>query len=115
MAIQIASNNLDSPITFPANTEIYFTVIGLSATRLKGLLELNGSDHLIDTIVNPKESFLFYQNMGTEMQMTLKQLAEPPTENGLAGFYYRLKAETLLYHVFNQLRNRQFTGHSSVN
>lgn len=102
-------------ITFPANTEIYFTVIGLSATRLKGLLELNRPDHLIDTIVNPKESFLFYENMGTETQMTLKQLSEPQAENAFAGFYYRLKAETLLYDVFNQLHNRQSTGHSSVN
>lgn len=115
MAIQIASNNIDSLITFPAHTEIYFTVIGLSATRLKGLLELNRPDHLIDTIVNPKESFLFYESMGTETQMTLKQLSEPQSEKGLAGFYYRLKAETLLYDVFNQLHNRQSTGHSPVN
>lgn len=115
MAIQIASNNLDSVITFPAHTEIYFTVIGLSATRLKGLLELNHPDHLIDTIANPKESFLFYESMGPETQMILKQLSETQSENGLAGFYYRLKAETLLYHVFNQLHNRQSTSHNPVN
>lgn len=115
MAIQIASNNFDSLITFPANTEIYFTVIGLSATRLKGLLELNRPDPLIDTIINPKESFLFYESMGAETQMTLKQLSEPQSENGLAGFYYRLKAEALLYSVFSQLHNRQSTGHTPVN
>lgn len=115
MAIQIASNNFDSLITFPAGTEIYFTVIGLSATRLKGLLELNRPDPLIDTIVNPKESFLFYEGMGTETQMTLKQLSQPQAENGLAGFYYRLKAETLLYDVFNQLHNRRSTGLSPLN
>jgi AraC-like DNA-binding protein len=115
MAIQIASNNFDSLITFPANTEIYYTVIGLSAARLKGMLELNRPDYLIDTIVNPNGSFLFYESMGTEAQMTLKQLSEPQAENGFAGFYYRLKAETLLYNVFYQLHNRQSTGHSPVN
>ena len=64
MAIQIASNNLDSLITFPAHTEIYYTVIGLSATRLKGLLELNHPGPLIDSIVDPKESFLFMKVWG---------------------------------------------------
>ena len=115
MAIQVASNNLDSVITFPANTDIYFTVVGLSAKRLKTLLDLDGPDHLIDTIVNPKESFLFYESMGTETQITLKQLSEPQAKNGLAGFYYRLKAETLLYNVFHQLHNRQSNGHHPVN
>ena len=115
MAIQIAANNLDSLITFPAHTEIYYTVIGISATYLSGLLELNRPDHLIDTIVNPKGSFLYNESMGTDIQMTLKQLSESQAENGLAGFYYRLKAETLLYAVFSQLHNRRPTGHSPVN
>jgi len=115
MAIQIASNNLDSLIIFPANTEIYYTVIGISTSRLKTLLELSQPNKLIEAIVNPIESFLFYESMGTETQMTLKQLSEPQSENGFASFYYRLKAETLLYNVFNQLHNRQSTAHSPVN
>lgn len=115
MAIQIAANNLDSLITFPAHTEIYYTVIGISVTHLKTLLEFNRPDHLIDTIVNPQGSFLFYESMGTEIQMTLKQLSEPQSANGFAGFYYRIKAETLLYAVFSQLHNRRSTGHSPVN
>lgn len=115
MAIQIASNNLDSLITFPANSEIYYTVLGISITRLKALLELRQPDELIEAVVNPKESFLFYESMGTETQMILKQLSEAQAENGLAGFYYRVKAETLLYDVFNQLHNRRSTGHSAVN
>jgi len=115
MAIQIASNNLDSLTTFPANTDIYYSVIGLSATRLRGLLALDRPDHLIDTIANPKGSFLFYQSMDTGTQMTLRELSAPQAENGLTAFYYRLKAETLLYDVFKQLHNRQYTGHSPVN
>ncbi|MCC8423543.1 AraC family transcriptional regulator [Mucilaginibacter sp. UR6-11] len=115
MAIQIASNNLDSVVTFPANSEIYYTVLGISISRLKTLLELRQPDELINAIVNPKGSFLFYESMGTETQMTLKQLSEPQSANGLAGFYYRLKAATLLYDVFTKLHNRRSTGHSPVN
>ncbi|QEC74653.1 helix-turn-helix domain-containing protein [Mucilaginibacter ginsenosidivorax] len=115
MAIQIASNNLDSVVTFQANSEIYYTVLGISISRLKTLLELRQPGKLINAIVNPKESFLFYESMGTETQMPLKELSEPQAANGLAAFYYRLKAETLLYAVFTKLQNRQSTGHSPVN
>jgi hypothetical protein len=52
LAIQIASNNLDSLIAFPANKEIYYTVLGISASRIKNLLSLNQPDALIDTIIN---------------------------------------------------------------
>lgn len=115
MAIQIASNNLDSLIAFPAHKEIYYSVLGLSSVRLKTLLSLNQPNTLIDTIINPKGSFLFYESMATDTQMTLKQLSEAQSTNAFPGFYYRLKAETLLYDVFNQLHNRQSAGHNPVN
>lgn len=115
MAIQLASNNFDSLITYPANTEIFYTVLGISATRLKALLAIDRPGALVDAIVNPKESFLFYEGMSTETRMTLKQLSEPQPQNVLAGYYYRLKAESLLYDVFSQLYSRQLPKHSTVN
>jgi len=115
MAIQIASNNLDSVITFPANTEIYFNVVGISAARLDAVLTLSRPDPLIEAITNPKGSFLFYESMGAEAQIALKQLSEDQVDNPLASFYYRLKVEGLLYYVFDKLCNRQAAHHSPVN
>lgn len=114
-AIQIASNNLDSVITFPAHSEIYFTVIGFSAKYLHQLLKLNRPDPLIETISHPEGSFLFYESMSAEAQATLKQLAEPQDQNGLANFFYRTKVQLLLYDVFSKLHNRQAALHSPVN
>jgi len=113
-AIQIASNNLDSLIIFPAHSEIYYTVIGITPTHLKSILGICEQNSLMDAIVNPKESFLFYESMGTETQIALKQIAAIQTENALSGFYYRLKAETMLYDVFSKLNNRQFEKHSTI-
>ena len=113
-AIQIASNNLDSLITFPAHSEIYYTVIGITPARLKSILGISEQNSLLDAIVNPKESFLFYESMGTETQIALKQITATQAENALSGFYYRLKAETMLYDVFSKLNNRQFEKHSTI-
>lgn len=115
MAIQIATNNFDSTITFPANTEIYYTVIGISSSRLKALLELSHPDALIDAVITPKGSVLLFESMGPETQTTLKQMSAPQSVNDFACFYYRLKAESLLYDVFNQLHNRQSLKHIPVN
>jgi len=114
-AIQIASNNLDSLITFPAHTDIYYAVVGITPARLKSLLNINAPNPLVDAIINPKESFLFYQSMGTEIQSCLKHITATQMDNGLAGFYYRLKAETMLYDVFSKLNSRQSEKHSAVN
>jgi hypothetical protein len=72
MAIQIASNNLDSIITFPAHKEIYYTVVGITIPNLESMLEINKPDPLIEAIINPKGSFLFYESMSAETQITLK-------------------------------------------
>jgi AraC-like DNA-binding protein len=105
MAIQIAS----------ANTEIYFTVIVLSISRLKSLLQISQHDALINAILNPTESFLFYESIKAETQKTLKQLYTSQPENGLTDFFYRIKTETLLYDVFNQLHNRKYAKISALN
>jgi len=114
-AIQIASNNLDSLITFPAHSEIYYTVVGISTTRLQSILGITKPGPLIDAIINPKESFLFYESLGTDTQSALKQITEPQANNALAVFYYRLKAEAMLYDVFSKLNNRQTEKHNTVN
>ncbi|RYY22349.1 MAG: AraC family transcriptional regulator, partial [Sphingobacteriaceae bacterium] len=113
-AIQIASNNLDSVITFPAHSEIYFTVVALSAKNLHQLLKLNRPDPLIETIIRPEGSFLFYESLSAEAQIILKQLAEPQ-QNGLDNFFYRTKVQSLLYYVFSKLHNRQSTLHQPIN
>jgi len=115
MAIQIGSNTLDSTITFPAYTEIYNTTITLTPSRLQSLLIDIPPNALIDAIINPKEPYLFYESMGTETQLILKQITEPKSDDGFAKFFYTHKAEALLYNVFNQLYKRKSASHNPVN
>jgi len=115
MAIQIASNTLDSTITYPAFGEVYNTTITITPARLQLLLEDIPPNALIDAILNPKEPYLFYESMGTETQMILKQITEPKSDDGFAKFFYTHKAEALLYNVFNQLYKRQSSPHNPVN
>ncbi|WP_158797976.1 helix-turn-helix transcriptional regulator [Pedobacter sp. L105] len=115
LAVQIFSNTLDSTITFPANSEIYFTVVAIRAANLGPLLRMSKPDPLIQTIINSKDSYLFYESMSPEAQITLKEISEPKEESGLTNFFYRVKVESLLLYVFSQLHNRQSLRHNPIN
>jgi len=115
MAIQISSNTLDSTITYPANREIYNSSLTLTPSRLQLLLEDIPPNAVFDAIMNPQEPYLFYESMGMETKMILKQITEPKSDDGFAKFFYSHKAEALLYNVFNQLHKRQFGKHNPVN
>lgn len=113
-AIQIASTNLDSEIRFPANKEICFTVVGITAPALKGLLQLKKPHAVVDTILQESAGFVFYESMGPDIQKTLKQLTDADKDNELNVFFYRIKIQELLYALFQQLLKRETTRHSRV-
>jgi len=113
-AIQIASSDLESVIRFPANTNIYFTVIGIRATRLKEILRIKKPNSVVQTIVSGSADFLFHETMGTNVQKLLKQLTDAGEENQLSDFYHRIKIEELLYLVFEQLLKRETINHSPI-
>ncbi|MGV3559494.1 helix-turn-helix transcriptional regulator [Larkinella arboricola] len=113
-AIQIASSDLESVIRFPANTAINFTVIGVTATRLKSLLDLQQPNQVIQTILSGSPGFLYYESMGPDVYKTLKQLTNVHQNGELSALYYRIKVQELLLLVFQQLLKRDTTRHSPI-
>lgn len=113
-AIQIASADLDSEIRFPANTEISFTVLGIRIPTLSTLLPIKKPNRVVQTILNGQSGFLYYESMGIEVQKVLKQLTDFNQENELSFLYYKIKAQELLYLVFEKLLQRENTRHSQI-
>jgi AraC-like DNA-binding protein len=113
-AIQIASPDLASVINFPANTAINFTVVGVTAARLKHLLGIQNPNPTIQTILSGSPGFLFYESMGPDVQKTLKQLTGARQEGELSALYYNIKVQELMFLVFEQLLKRDTVRHSPV-
>lgn len=114
-AIQIASTDLNSVIRFPANSEIYFTVVGIEAPALRKLLAVKKPNKVLQTILNTPSGFLFYESMSMDVLKTLKQLTDTGENKELGLLYYRIKAMELLYLVFEKLQKREAAKHSPVN
>lgn len=113
-AIQIASTDLNSQIRFPANTDIYFVVVGIMKDALKELLAIKDPNRVVQTILNAAPGFLFYESMSVEIHKIVKQLTDAREDNELGNFYHRLKVQELLYLVFEKLQKRETQRHSAV-
>jgi len=113
-AIQIASTDLNSKIRFPANTDIYFLVIGIRKDALKELLAIKYPNSVVQTILNAEPGFLFYESMSVEVHKIVKQVTDAREDNDLGNLYQRLKVQELIYLVFEKLQKRESGHHSKV-
>lgn len=113
-AIQVASTDLNSRITFPAHTDIYFLVVGILKDVLSELLAIENPNSTVQTIVQAAPGFLFYESMTPEIQKLVKQVTDARANNDMAIFYQRLKVHELLYLVFEKLQKRDTQHHSRV-
>lgn len=113
-AIQIASTDLNSQIRFPANTDIYFLVVGILKDTLKDLLGIKNPNPVVQTILNASPGFLYYESMTVEIHKLLKQVTDAREDNDLGNFYHRLKVQELLYLVFEKLQKREAINHHII-
>lgn len=113
-AIQVASTDLNSQIRFPANTDIYFVVIGIIKQKLNELLAVEQPNTVVQTILNAEPGFLFYESMTIEIQKLLKQLTDAREDQALNKFYSHLKVQELIYLLFEKLQKRENHTHNPV-
>lgn len=106
-AIQLTSSDMNSVIKFPANRETYFFVIGITAAKLSSLLRLEKPNTIFEKITKENASFLYFESMGPEVVRDLKQLSEIHVKTALSNFYYQIKVQGLLYHLFDKLLQRE--------
>jgi AraC-like DNA-binding protein len=114
-AIEISSNDLNSEIRFPAEREIYFTVVGINSSTLLALLGIEKANNFFKSIGSNNSTFLYHENMTQEVEKILKQISDINNQGELSNFYYKIKAQELLYLLFNKLLNRQHDQHTYVN
>lgn len=114
-AIQIASSDLNSVIRFPANEDIYFVVVGVTKNNLKKMLHVDEGHKIVDTILAEGSRFLFYEGMTPDVHTTLKQLTDLPRHYHLSSFFYNIKAQELLYLLFEKLLQREAVKYNPLN
>src|SRR5690606_2324788 len=114
-AIQVTTNDLSSVVRFPANSEIQYMVVGITASKLKSLLSLDKPNAAIRSILDENDSFLFFESMNSEMKLLLNNIACTDRTDSLNHFYLRIKVQELLYLLFTSLYAREYTNCKHIN
>ena len=113
-AIQVTTNDLNSVIRFPANTETQYVVVGITSSKLFSLLGVEKPNRVLQTITSGTASFLYFESMNIETQLVLKKIAAINMNDDLSNFLVRIKVQELLYHLFHKLSKRENTSQKAV-
>lgn len=114
-AIQVTTNDLNSIIRFPANTETHYIVVGITGQKLAALLNIKNSNSLIETITSGAASFLYFESMQVETQHILKHIFSINANETLGPFSIQIKVQELLFHLLDKLTKRENTAHKNIN
>lgn len=112
--VQIASSALDTESVFPADSEVYFAVVGISTRRLASLLGMQKPNGLVETVLGGETTFFYHENMSPEMQRILKQLSGVSEQNELGNLYHRIRIQELIYLLFDKLLHRETERQSPI-
>ena len=115
LAIQLTTSDMNSVIRFPANSELYKCIVGISSGKLADLLRIEEPNSIIKKIISGKDSFTYFESMNQEMLRDLKQLSEINVKERLSNFYYQIKVQQLLYALFRELLKRDNLQHQFIN
>lgn len=114
-SIQIASTALATETFFPANTEVYFGVIGIKRQVLISLLRAGDVSGPLETILSGNSLFFYHEKMHPEVQRILKQISEINDQDRLSDLYYGIKTHELIYLLFDRLLRRGVEKQNAVN
>jgi AraC-like DNA-binding protein len=114
-AIQVTTSDLNSIIKFPAHSETYYMVVGITAKKLSELLGIDQPNTIIKTITSGTSSFLYFESMSAEVQQVLKHIASINLTDPLSNFHIQIKVQELLYHLFSTLSKRESTVQKPLN
>ncbi len=121
--VQITTAGIDYEDFFPVNSTINTIIIAVNVDLLKELLQSGGKDVLLqneeDTlfqnIIYGKQPFLYEELISPQMQALANQIVTADKNGPLQHFFYRLKAEELIYLLFTELLKRREVPAQALN
>ncbi|MCX2449780.1 AraC family transcriptional regulator [Pedobacter sp. PLR] len=104
--VQITSAGINYEDFFPIHSHVNTVVIAIHSEFLKSLLKPKEDDERLQTIFSGNQAFFYEAFISPEMQEVVIQVLEAKIEQSLSDFYFRVKAEELVYLFFAELLKR---------
>ncbi len=111
-AVQITSAGMDFETVFPANTPVNTIIIAVRVAFLAELVQPHAPDSFLQTLVSGTQPYVYEALSSPKIQDTAAQIMMADVPEPLRTFYYRLRAEELIYLFLRELTDRQLPGQS---
>ena len=105
-SVMVSSADMDLEIFTPANIPTSNIIITIHSDLLKDLIHQKGSHTLWDNIISGNQPFIYEEIGSAEIQILAAAIIEARVLGELSNFYYRVKAEELIFLFFRVFLNR---------
>lgn len=114
-SVQITSTDLNFETFFPANTKINTIIISIHVDVLKSMLTPKESNAILETIISGSQAYVYEELISPQIKKVAAEIVEVIGPQELQSFYYKLKAQELIYTLFVELLKRQDTVSHPLN
>jgi len=106
-SVQVSSSDMDVEIFIPAETKINVILINMHVDLLKDLLNENKGNLLLHHMISGHQPFLYDEIISPKIRYVAKEIAEANGPVQLNDFFYKLKAQEMIYLFFVELIKRE--------
>ncbi|WP_316839498.1 AraC family transcriptional regulator [Pedobacter gandavensis] len=114
-SVQMTSAGINYEDFFPRHARVNTLIIAIHVEFLKSLLKPKDDDDLLQTIFSSQQAFLYETFISREMQEVVLAVLNAKVAQSLSDFYFRVKAEELVYLFFAELLKRGTTPTYPIN
>jgi AraC-like DNA-binding protein len=113
-AVQVATTGFNIE-NIPANRRISSIVITVTITYLKELLKPDIGNTILQMMTSGNQPFLFEEILSPKIKEIATEIVTTNPIKDLQDFYYKIKAEELIYLLFAELIKREDTTLQTLN
>jgi AraC-like DNA-binding protein len=114
-SVTIATKGLGAELHLQGHTSFNAINLGIDATYLRRLLDMELDNTLLKSIVDNNQSVVYEQLVSVALQNTAVEITETFVAPPLQTFFYRNKAEELICYLFMELVQRKDSNIQTLN
>lgn len=114
-SVQVSSSDMDVAIFIPARTKINVILISVHIDLLKDLLNEHKENLLLNHMISSQQPFLYDEIVSPQIRRVAKEMAEANGPAQLNDFFFKLKAQEMIYLFFVELMKREEVDNYPLN
>ncbi len=114
-SVQIASTDIGFEVFVPAKSKVKAIIISLKIDDLKTLLDHNDGKELLENIILQDKPYIYEESFSAQIKNIKEEIMSANMPQQLSNFYFKIKAQELIYLFFVELLKRKSITQYPIN